>query len=438
MHSPLSSQDIASMRVTAPVGDDPYRSIAYGWYVVGLFTAIQACNMVDRSVMALVLEPLRREFGLTDGQLGTLSGIMFGSTYALFSLVYATFIDRTVRRTFLAIMIAAWSVCTGLSGAVHSVILLAIARLGVGAFEAAGSPTIMSMIPDIIPRERRSTAMGVFFLSGPIGVVITFLIGGIIVSQFGWRAAFFVATIPGLILAPLVLFTVKEPVRGAKEDMATDTVASQSQGLAAAARHLIRTPTLWMLLLGMGLSTTAASAVGTWIASFFIRVHHLELSSIGVLIAVAFGLFGSSGSAIWGWLSDRLAHRHEHWRLTMGTIALLLTMVLGQVMSFVQTLPAAMALFCAYCFFGIGYMAPLYGVFATITPPQMRGATMFLMTIVTTSIGYGVGPWLCGLLSDAFGGASSLQYAFATMLMLDLAATALIITVNRRIVREAP
>src|SRR5690606_9272996 len=183
------------------------------WYTLIVLTLVYVSNSIDRTVMSILIEPVKAEFQLSDSQLGVLTGLAFGLTYALAGLPMGWLIDRVNRTKLLAAVVAIWSVCTSICGFAQSYPALVMARLAVGASESAAAPTAMSMIADLFPKERRSTAMGIFWTSTAFGTARSLLLGGVIAAIYGWRAAFFVAGVPGLILAVLIFLTVREPAR---------------------------------------------------------------------------------------------------------------------------------------------------------------------------------------------------------------------------------
>ncbi len=274
------------------------------WYALAILTLIYTLHSVDRSVMSIVIEPIKSEFRLDDSQMGVLTGLAFGLTYAIAGLPLGYLIDRINRRKLLSVLVAVWSGCTALCGLAQSYGALVTARLAVGLTEAGGAPTALSMIGDLFPPRRHSTAIAIFWASTALGTATSFILGSIIVVHHGWRAAFLIAGIPGLAIAALLFFTVPEPKRE----------CTQGEGTAAPAlretlRYVLRQPLFVHVFLAMTLNSMMLSGVLVWQASFLIRIHHLSLTQAGLLAGVAAGIFGGLGSLIGGPIGDHVFKR---------------------------------------------------------------------------------------------------------------------------------
>jgi MFS family permease len=184
------------------------------WYMLAILILIYIMGSVDRAVPSVVVEPLKHDFGLTDAQIGMLGGFAYSVPYALAAVPGGWLLDRLDRRRFLALTTAVWSVLTMAGGIATSFITLIVARMGVGAAEAPASPGSLSLIGDLFPPQKRGTAVSLYYAGTAAGQFITFVIGGWLLIHFGWRSLFLIAGVPGLILAGLLMFTCREPVRG--------------------------------------------------------------------------------------------------------------------------------------------------------------------------------------------------------------------------------
>ncbi|WP_157889086.1 MFS transporter [Herminiimonas arsenitoxidans] len=187
---------------------------AKSWYALSILTMIYSCHFLDRTMISIIVEPVRAEFHLHDSQIGLLTGLAYGATFAIAGIPIGLLIDRVNRIKLLAILVTIWSGMTILSGIANSYIHLLLARMGVGASEAGGSPASLSLISDLFPPSKRSTAVGYFFLSNAIGATLSIIIGGFVTAQYGWRTAMLLAGIPGIILAAVLILTVRNPKRG--------------------------------------------------------------------------------------------------------------------------------------------------------------------------------------------------------------------------------
>jgi len=385
---------------------------ARAWYALGVLTLIYALHAVDRSVMSIVIEPIKKEFGLADGQLGILTGLAFSLTYAVAGLPLGYLIDRTDRRRLLSILVAIWSGFTTLCGLAQSYAGLVGARLAVGLAEAGGAPTALSMIGDLFPPRRRSTAIGIFWASTALGTAASFILGSMIAVHYGWRAAFLIAGLPGLVVAALMYFTVVEPKRTAAAGN------KDAPPLRETLRYVLGRPLFVHVFLGMTLNSIMLSGVLVWQASFLIRVHHLSLAQAGLLAGLAAGIFGGLGSLLGGPLGDRVFKRGGVAALPLAaastTVASLLT---GLVFLLSDNLVLALAGLVLFELIVRGYTAPGYSAILGTVQPQMRGISVAALQIATNLVGYGFGPFLAGVVSDWVGGSDGIRWGLAALLL---------------------
>src|SRR5215813_11293766 len=260
-----------------PTVDGPY-----AYYVLGVLFVVYIFNFIDRQILAILLQPIKEDLKISDTALGFLTGFAFAVFYTFAGLPLARLADRWVRRSLIALSLTAWSVMTAASGLARGFTDLALARIGVGIGEAGGSPPAQSLLSDYFPPEKRATALSLFACGVYIGVGLGFWLGGWINDAFGWRAAFFVVGLPGVVMALVVRFTVREPPRGLSE------------------RHLVNVRLYSMretwrffagLTAGRRVSLAAASQAfaaygfGTWLPAFFVRIHHITPGELGLWIS---------------------------------------------------------------------------------------------------------------------------------------------------------
>jgi predicted MFS family arabinose efflux permease len=398
----------------------PPRVPGRAWYALAILTVIYTLHSVDRSVMSVVVEPLKTEFHLNDSQLGILTGLAFGMTYAIAGLPLGYLIDRVDRRRLLSILVLVWSGCTALCGMVSSYAGLVGARLTVGLAEAGGSPTALSMIADLFPPRRRSTAMAIFWASTALGTAASFIVGSIVAVRLGWRSAFLMAGLPGIAIALLLYFTVAEPVRERPLD-AGDASDDAAPTMAATLRYAIKQPLFVHTFIGMTLNSMMLSGILVWQASFLIRVHHLSLERAGLLAGLAAGIFGGLGSLSGGPLGDRSFARGGLPALPLlAAITTFLSVLMGLVFTLAQSLSLVIAGLICFELIGRTYTAAGYSAVVGSLQPRMRGLCVSTLQIATNLIGYGCGPFLAGYVSDRAGGPNSIGWGLLSLMLMGL------------------
>jgi predicted MFS family arabinose efflux permease len=391
------------------------RSPAKGrWYALVVLTLVYSCHFLDRAVISLVAEPLRHEFALSDSQLGLLTGLGFGLMFALAGIPIGVLVDRVNRRNLLAGVVFLWSSATAVCGLAQNYVALLVARMAVGAAESGGAPTSMSLISDYFPPQQRSTAVGFYYLGNALGGVMCFIVGSYVAAHFGWRAAFFVAGVPGILLAILALTSLREPPRGGTDSRASATGASEPPvPLAVALRQIVSNPALVCLILAAPMASSSVATLGAWLPSFFMRSHGMALGHASLVLAIAGGGFGALGSIVGGTLADRVARKNPARRAVFAAVAQILAIpvVVTAILTPVMSLSVGLAFLAFAMIFSTIPVA--FGSMLTIAGPRIRGITSATMQVVTNLIGYGMGPFIAGVISDSIGGDNSLRYALA-------------------------
>jgi len=399
-------------------------------YALFVLVGINAAHFMDDWVLSIIVEPVKAEFELSDGEVGMLYGMAFAVPYILSGLVFATVIDRCNRRNLLATIVICWSTLTAICGLAVSYTMLFVARMGVGAATGGSSPTALSMIADIFPRDRRATAVGVFYIAGPLGYTASVLLGGAATAHWGWRAAFMLASVPGICFALLALTTMKEPPRGQHDEASTEAIP-EPIGLRNAWQHVVTNRGMLSLGLAALLLAASHSAILGWMPSLLIREHHFTVATGGIAMGPISGIAGVIAMAVSGWLSDRLAFRDRRWPMWLAALSAVATLTLGVLMISIAGDSSMLTVMFAYFFAAGLYIGPLYGAWLNHAPPHNRAAVIALLIIVITLMG-GVGPYMGGLLSDAFGGPHSLRAALSSLLSLNAISAGLILYAARK------
>jgi predicted MFS family arabinose efflux permease len=402
-------------------------------YALIMLTIAYAFNFIDRQILVILQEPIKADMGLSDAQLGLLSGFSFALVYITAGIPIAYWADRGNRRNIVALAVTVWSGMTALSGFAQNYSQLLLARIGVGIGEAGGSPPAHAMISDYYPPEQRATALSVYSTGVHLGVLIGFLAGGFISQLLGWRAAFMAVGLPGVVFAVIFFFTVREPQRGRWESGAQ---AAYRPTLAETFRVLAQYRSFWYLAAGSGLTAFAGYGNGNFTPSFLMRSHGLEVANVGILLAIFGGGGGMLGTILGGYLADRLSGIDKRWYFWLPGLAGAIAFPLSLPYLLMDNTTIVIGLLFVVTILINTYLGPCLGIAHSLVPPAMRAMTSAILFFVLNLIGLGMGPLTAGLLSDYFTqthGPDGLRYAmivvgaiaFIGVLMFVLAARSL-------------
>lgn len=389
----------------------PAYSRGYLIWAMVVLTAIYTSNFVDRTILTVVQQPIKEELKLTDQQLGLLGGAAFAVLYSTLGVPIARLAEHRSRKTIISIAVVIWSVMTALCGTAGGYAPLFAFRIGVGVGEAGASPPSHSMIADYFPAHRRSTALAVYSIGINLGVLIGAAVGGWLAKSFGWRAAFVWVGLPGLVLAALAQFTLREPPRG-HSDAAERPPQLADTGEVA---DPPAAPTLWTVVrhlaarrafLHNAWATTLVSFAGYGIGQFavvyFIRQFHMGLAQAGLMFGLIGGVAAGFGTLAGGLLTDLGAKRDARWYVWTPAIALCFAAPLYFLGYSAATWPVAIGFLALAAVLHYTYLAPSFAVMHNMTSPRMRATGTALLLLVLNLVGLGLGPWLVGLGSDMF------------------------------------
>ncbi len=369
------------------------------WYVLILLALVYTLSNLDRYLLGIVLPYIKAEMVLSDTLLGLLSGAAFAIFYATLGLPIARLADRYSRKLIITISLAIFSVMTVMCGLASSFALLFLARIGVGIGEAGTSPASYSIISDCFEKERRSTAMGIMSLGSNVGLLLGFVAGGIIAANYGWRWAFIVAGLPGIILTLVIHFTMDEPKRGAVDGAAPSM--PQDFSTLDAIRTLMAVPSYRHLVCGMALVLFAATGMLAWLPSLLDRSFGLAPDKSGLPIALIIITAGVVGTLfVGGMLADRLGRSDQRWVPRIAAIGALV-MAGGAIgVAFAPSLPL---LWVAYCFVAVGattFLAPSLSLSQLLAPIELRATSGALALMIANLFGLGLGAPFVGFASD--------------------------------------
>lgn len=402
-------------------------------YALFMLTLVYAFNFVDRQILVILQEPIKVDMGLSDAQLGLLSGFSFALVYIIAGIPIAYWADRSNRRNIIAAALTIWSGMTALSGFAQNYTHLLLARIGVGIGEAGGSPPAHSMISDYYPPEKRGTALAIYSTGVHFGVLLGFIGGGLIGQAYGWRIAFMAVGIPGVLLALVLVLTVKEPQRGRWESRAA---AAYKPTMRETITLLSSYRSFWYLAAATGLTAFAGYGSGNFAPSFLIRNHGFSVGEVGIVLAIFGGGGGLLGTFLGGYLADRLGTRDKRWYLWVPAIAGCLAVPLSFPYLLLENQYVVIASMFLVTVTINTYLGPCLAISHSLVPPAMRALTSAVLFLVLNMIGLGLGPLTVGLLSDfyaGFWGDNSLRYAMLTAGLLSAPAILLFFMAARHL-----
>lgn len=393
------------------------------WFVLAMLTTVYTFSFIDRQILVILAEPIKADLGLSDTQLGLLTGLAFAALYITLGLPIARLADKGNRKNIVAISLAIWSFMTAISGSATNFLQLFLARVGVGIGEAGGSPPSHSIISDYFPPKKRATALAIYSTGIYIGILLGFVIGGFIAKYYGWRIALYSIGIPGILLAIVLYFTVKEPVKGQSDSLgASDKIPK----LMDVFKTLFRSKTFIFAALGTGFLAFGSYGTGNFMPSFLQRVHGMDIATAGYLLGLVFGVGGGLGIILGGYLADRFGAKDMRWYLWIPMIT-----------GFTSLIPLAFALFAVTIKLVIGmiflsvlllgfYLAPVIAVTHSLVNARMRAFASSVLFLILNFIGLGLGPLVIGYVSDLLipdYGDLSLRWAFCTVFFTGSIAT---------------
>jgi MFS family permease len=375
-------------------------------WIVLVLLGVNTLNFFDRQVLAAVAEPIKQEWKLSDGQIGLL-GTAFIVLYALAGVPVGRWIDRGRRTGILAAGVALWSGLTGLSALAWDFGSMFVLRLGVGIGEAVCAPAAVSLLGDLFPARRRGAIMAVFMLGLPAGLVLSSIVSGALAKEWGWRTAFLVAGLPGLVLAALV-FLMQEPERST-----TGRAASHPQAISI----ILTTPTMLWIALSGAIHNFNLYAISQFLSPLLQRYHGLDVAEAGRIGSIVY-LLGGAGMLSGGWISDRMAGRGPGGRLETAGLGVLLAVPC--LLAALAAPAGAVSLFlggmaASYFFFYI-YYAAVYASLQDLFEPELRGTAMAVYFLIMYLCGAALGPAALGWLSDHYAAVHGSRVATASSL----------------------
>ena len=384
---------------------------------LALLTLVYLFSYMDRYILAILLELIKKDLRLSDTQLGLLSGFAFAVFYATLGLPVARLADRSNRRNIIAVALALWSAMTAACGLAGNFVQLLAARIGVGVGEAGSGPPSHSIIADLYPPEKRAGAMAIFSSGVVLGGSLGTIVGGLVAAQHGWRVAIMTVGLPGIALAIIVRLFVIEPERGQSE--APDRVAPAAEAMPSAWSAFLsmwRSGPAFHVVMGVTLTSLIGYAVSQFGPSFLQRSLGMTLTQVSVYIAPVAAVMGVvsgvGGGKLADWAGRRWGIHAQAWLVAILKVIALPFAILFYLSHSITT---GMTMYAVYLLFASSYLGPSFALIQTLAPIRMRAMWAAVTLLVINLIGLGLGPTLVGVLSDLLkpyvGPQDSLRYA---------------------------
>jgi MFS family permease len=403
----------------ATAGRPPVFSERYKSTVLGLLVVAYTLNFIDRTIISTIGEAIKVDLRISDTQLGLLGGLYFALLYTFLGVPIARLAERYSRVNIISIAILVWSGFTALCGAAQNFVMLAAFRFGVGVGEAGLSPPAHSLISDYYEPQRRASALAVYAFGIPLGGMIGAVAGGWLAQTFNWHIAFMVVGVPGIIIAALIKFVIKEPPRGHSdrveaahrpEDVTPEvhapppfSIRQELSEMDSVAKVLFGIPPVLHMILGVTLASFAGYGAGQYSSNYFIRTFGLNYAEVGLIFGIIGGVSSGLGTLVGGFVADRLSARSPAWYSLTPAIGLA---VATPIYMFAYTLPSwqiAAAILLIPGIFHYTYLGPTFGVVQNMVPLRRRATATAIMFLFLNLIALGGGPLFTGWLIDHFG-----------------------------------
>jgi len=371
------------------------------WRILGLLFVVYFFSSVDRSVMGIMVQPIKEDMLLADWQVGFLSGFAFNLVFLGFGLVVARAVDRGNRVSILALCAAFWSVMTSLCGLSANFVQLSLMRMGVGVGEAGCLPASHSLIADYFPPHQRTKALAVYGLGYPVGLLAGSIVAGILLDHWGWRVAFYLIGAPGLLVALATWRFIPQPVRGRFDPPpATGSGTADPGSYRATMRTMWQTPALRQMLIALTLTTFFQSPTATFLGPYLVRRFPLSYTQLGFIVGMSM-MFGASISTLAGsWIAQWLARFNPSWLMWFPGI----TVAIGAIPYIIALSQSSWVALAVWMFFGAlinaTYLAPCYTILYNALPSSGRAKAAVIVSILMGLVGLSLGALLAGFASD--------------------------------------
>jgi MFS family permease len=410
--------------------------LAYRSYVLVVLVIVYTFNFIDRQIIGILAVPIKAELILSDSQLGLMGGLAFALFYTFLGIPIARLADRVSRTGIMTAALALWSLMTAMCGLTQSFAQLFMARVGVGVGEAGGVTPAYSLICDYFPPRERARALSVYSFGIPIGSAVGIVLGGFITSLMSWRMAFCIVGIAGLLITPLLKFTIREPTRGALDALRVDGAAPTLLQVIAV---LARKPSFWGLSLGAACASMMGYGLFFWAPSFLVRSFQLSLLHASLCYGSLVLVGGLVGIWFGGVLADRYGAARRGMYAFIPAMAFLATVPFYVAGVLSTTLWVSFIVLLVPTALGLAWLGPVLAAVQHLVPANMRATSSALFLFINNLIGIGLGTTLIGVVSDAMRlrfGTESLRYAILSGTGFYLLAAAFLLIAARKLAKD--
>ena len=381
------------------------------WYILFILTLVYVFNFIDRQIISILAEAIKKDLGFSDTQIGIMTGTAFAVFYSTMSIPISRVADKGNRKSILAFCLAIWSAMTALSGMANSFWQMALARMGVGIGEAGGVPTSYAIISDTFPPNQRGRALSIFSMGISIGIFLAFAIAGVVLVNYGWRFCLYLVGLPGILLAILVHFSIQEPQKGFSDNV---KATRETPSLLQVIKTLRSKKTFIYITLAKSFLVFTSYSINAFLPILFIRVHQVEIKTLSIILGLSIAVGGVTGSLLGGFLSDKLGKKNVSWYAWVGVLGGILSLAPYYYIFMTNNAFGGLYMVSFTSFTASLTVGPAIAVMQSLVNAKMRASTAALYLLISNLVGLGLGPLIIGIISDYLAptyGVESIRYA---------------------------
>lgn len=410
----------------------------YRYYVLAILIVVYTFNFIDRQILGILKDSIQKELALSDTEVGLMGGIAFAVLYSTLGIPIAWLADRKSRTWIMTSALTVWSAFTAACGLVSSFWGLFLMRMGVGVGEAGGVAPAYSLISDYFPPAQRARALAVYSFGIPIGMATGILAGGLIAAEVGWRTAFIVVGVFGLVLAPIFKLTVRDPQRGGF-DRKAGAAPTPAAPFSTVIKTLLPKPSFWLLALGAASSSVCGYGVAFWLPTYLQRTHHLTLAETSWSYSAITFVGGLAGIWLGGALADRYGKASKRAYALVPATCFVIALPAFVLAMNSDSLPLALALIIIPTGLNLAWLGPVVAAVQHLVPSHMRSTASAMFLLVNNLVGIALGTyyfgWVSDLLKPSFG-ADSMRWAIMSGGAFYLVAVGLLFLASRKLDRD--